>query len=153
MDHKWPGLWHVLPHSVKLQPLQCSAVQCRPVQCILLQCSTHHWISATCLFTRLEESLLVPAGFLTTQFLQKVLFMKSFFWVYRLVILFTAFLKERGSIGKLEGWHMDMSLLFFSSLTHWRETSYLFSHQNKGFINYIFCRNWAGLHWDQAGLL
>ena len=27
--------------------------------------------SSTCLFTRLEESSLVPAGFLTAQFLQK----------------------------------------------------------------------------------
>ena len=31
---------------------------------------------ATCQFTRLEESSLVPVGFLTAQFLQKTLFMK-----------------------------------------------------------------------------
>ena len=34
---------------------------------------THlHTMPATCLFTRLEESSLVPADFLTAQFLQKM---------------------------------------------------------------------------------
>ena len=36
---------------------------------------------ATCLSTRLEESSLIPAGFLTAQFLQKLYFIKPlFFW-------------------------------------------------------------------------
>jgi hypothetical protein len=34
---------------------------------------------STCLFTKLDESSLVPAGFLTAQFLQKTKFMKPFF--------------------------------------------------------------------------
>ena len=35
-------------------------------------------LGATCLFTRLVESSLVPAWFLTAQFLQKTFFMKPF---------------------------------------------------------------------------
>ena len=37
------------------------------------------WRPSTCLSTRLEESSLVPAGFLTAQFLQKTSFMKPLF--------------------------------------------------------------------------
>ena len=33
--------------------------------------------------------------------------------------------------------------LFFSSDKQCRETLSEFSHHNKGFINYVFCRNWA----------
>ena len=35
-------------------------------------------MKATCLFTRLEKSSLVPEGFLTAQFLQKTYFTKPF---------------------------------------------------------------------------
>ena len=100
---------------------------------------------ATCLFTRLEESSLVPAGFLTAQFLQKTSFMKPLFFKGRnwVLLVFTAFLEERGSIGKLEGWWMDLPHFYFSPLNQWRETPSQFSHQNKGFINYVSCRNWA----------
>ena len=38
---------------------------------------------------------------------------------------------------------MDLSPLSFSPLKQCRATSPLFSHQNKGFINYVFCRKWA----------
>ena len=59
----------------------------------------------TCLFTRLEESSLVPAGFLTAQLLQKTKFMKAlFFFCGKLAgAFFTALLEERRSIEKLKG--------------------------------------------------
>ena len=39
---------------------------------------------------------------------------------------------------------MDLSSLFiFSIVEAMRRKSSLVSHQNKGFINYVFCRNWA----------
>ena len=57
-----------------------------------------------CLFDRLEESSLVPAGFLTAQFLQKKVIYEAFVFCRKLAgASFTAFLEERGSIEKLEG--------------------------------------------------
>ena len=45
---------------------------------------------------------------------------------------------KRGIIGKVEGWQMDLSSLFFFSIEAMK-----FSHQNKCFINYVSCRKWA----------
>ena len=49
---------------------QVSAVRCGEVRCSVVKCSKVKF-RATCLFTRLEVSSLVPAGFLTTQFHEK----------------------------------------------------------------------------------
>ena len=59
----------------------------------------------TCLFTRLEQSSLVPVGFLTAQFLKKTYLIKPFCFLEEnwMVLVFTAFREERGNIGKLGG--------------------------------------------------
>ena len=46
---------------------------------------------------------MVPAGFLTAQFLQKALFMKPLFFWQLAGPSFTVFLEERECIEKLEG--------------------------------------------------
>ena len=70
--------------------------------------------------------------------------MKPLFWWGNLVVLlFTAFLEERGSIVILEGWLLDLSSFFFSIVEAKNRKSTLVLPSNKGFINYVFWRNWA----------
>ena len=62
-----------------------SPFACRVVFQSMWKSPNHCWnfmesgSETTCLFTRLEESSLVPAGFLTAQFLQKKICMKTCF--------------------------------------------------------------------------
>ena len=58
---------------------------------------------ASCLFTRLGESSLVPAGFLKAQFSAENVIYEAFFCGKLAGASFTAFLGLRGSIEKLEG--------------------------------------------------
>ena len=60
----------LLQHELKIPPHRAEAFAS------IWTCST----VITCLFTRLEESSLVPTEFLTAQFLQKTQFMKPLFW-------------------------------------------------------------------------
>ena len=66
----------LMDHKVKQYKSVCLA------QTRLMQMVTYLEVNilATYLFTRLEESSLVPAGFLTAQFLQKTWSMKPLFW-------------------------------------------------------------------------
>ena len=77
-------------------------------------------MSATCFITSLEpnESSLVPAGFLTSFYCRKLnLWSLCCFFVENwLGPLFTAFLEERESIEKLNGWQMNLFSLFFFSI-------------------------------------
>ena len=73
--------------------------------------------SATCLSTRIEEFSLVLQSFWQPSFCRKHnLWNLCFFGGNWLVLLFSAFLEERWSIVKLEGWWMDLSSLFFFSI-------------------------------------
>ena len=59
------------------------------------------------------------------------------------VLLFIDFLEERECVETLGRLRTDISPLFpFSMQAIQRNPSY-YSHHNKGFINYVFCRNWA----------
>ena len=62
-----------------------------------------------------------------------------------MVLLFTAFLEERWSIVKLEGWQMNSSLFFFS-IKAMKRNSII------GFLKYIFCRNCAVRNPAETGL-
>ena len=78
----------------------------------------------TCLFTRPESLSWSQQGFWQPSFCRKHnLGSLCFDWGNLGVLLFNASLKERGSITKLKGWKMDSSLLSFSPLQQWKETS------------------------------
>ena len=71
---------------------------------------------------------------------------------------FTAFLEERGKYRKARRTMNGLVFTFFFSVEAMKRNSILVIHQNKGFINYIFCRNWgvrnpAGTRLDTSSLV
>ena len=60
-----------------------------------------------------------------------------------MVLLCIAFLEGRKSVEKLGGQRIALSPLFLYSMQAMQRSTTLFPHHNKGFINHIFCSNWA----------
>ena len=99
---------------------------------------------ATCLFTRLEESSLVPVS------AENVIYEALFVGNLLLLLLLPSW--RKGEVFKSYKDDEWPCLHFFSSpLKQQRETPSLFSHQNKGYINYVFAE--TGLSETQARLL
>ena len=59
-------------------------------------------------------------------------------WV---LLLITAFLEKRGSIKKLKDKKWTSLLFFFFFIEAMQRNVNLVLPSNKGFINYVFCRN------------
>ena len=98
---------------------------------------------ATCSFTRLKESSLVPAGLLTAQFLQETLCMKPFDGRTKMEFLFIAAMEKKKSEGKSICHHSSFQVLPRSSRKAVKRSTSKFPPKNKVSINYMFCRNWA----------
>ena len=74
--------------------------------------------TTTCLFTRLEESSLVPPGFLTAQLLQKTEFMMPFFYGRtRLKFLFVDSMEKKKREDKSISHPSSFPILSLSSRT------------------------------------
>ena len=76
-----------------------------------------------------------------------------------MVLLFTAFLKQGGSIGKLEGLQMDLSSLLFFSIESMKRNSILVLllkqrlHKLRFFCRKLAVRNPAGTMLDSSSLV
>ena len=95
------------------------------------------------LFTRLESSL-VPAGFLTAQFLQKTQLMKPLSWWENRGGVSHHWLHGEEEIGDEPFLHNFKPLCRhnpFAPRNQLREALSYFPNQNKGFINHSFWRN------------
>ena len=67
--------------------------------------------------------------------------------------LFIALMEEKKSEGKFVCYPSSFSILPLSSRKAVKEAPTNFPQKNKGFINYVFCRNWAGTRLDSSTLV
>ena len=81
-----------------------------------------------------------PRSCLPGQFLQKMQFMKPFFWWEIGWCFFYCLPGGKGKYQKARRMINGLVLTFLFSI---KKTPSYFSHKKKGFINYVFCRNWA----------
>ena len=110
----------------------------------------------SCLFTRLESLGWSQQGFWQPSFWRKRnLWSLCYDGGSLVLLLFTAYLEERWSIKKLEGWIMDMSLLFFSYVEAMKINSILVfpSKQRLHKLRFLQKLGCQKPRWDQARFL